>query len=760
MGIERFFSSIVENKITNIKDSFTYTLSDRLQIGQLYVDFNSIIYTTSYLVIADMNYLLYKIITGKKSGKIDKILTNYKINPTKIESIETFKEYLVDDRLDSYILEKTLDYVINMVTNFVNPNKLELLYLGIDGVPSKGKLMEQKKRRYMGAVVMEMKKKIFQKHTDKLKQDKNRYLFTKNQIEWNRVKITPGTIFMDRLSELLKSEDFSSTIKETCKNLKEYSVSTVYEPGEGEKKIVDRILALPKKQQNMNIAIYSPDSDVTLLGLILSSTISNLNIIRFNQQRNVYNIIDIQKLAGNLFSYVLKNVTDKSEKKVSKKLIQNSVIDDIVYVLTIFGNDFLPKIESFSVSQDFDRIIDIYIDILKDGEYLINQATTKTINQPFLVKLINNLAQNEGDSLQKTYMANNYQNYNKLKRVMGADQSNFTQILNNFLSNLRSLNSDIRKNSDISKWYKETEFVSKLVKLVPNMRSDNNDSFLRSYQNYYKDNKKFPIVRIAFRRYRKSLNDNYHRQNLEKKLNHIDPNLRITKYDEEVYKFENMLDEYQKKLNAHTLNLGYIKIDPHSYVWKSENVEKGIRRYYSEFFDISGELDNGNKKLTNMLQHYIDGLVWVFEYYFNHFDIKKNQANAYTWFYPYTHAPLLTQVSNYLKAKANDKTYLSNISKKVMSYKVPMKQYFTPLEQLMYVTPKIILVDLVPDKYKEFVKKNNYYPDLAKLINTDDRLIDCRGAVYLSKCHLNVNNTNRDFYEDKEKFLDPIRKLG
>ncbi len=755
MGIERFFSSIVENKITNIKDDFTYNLEKKLDTDYLYVDFNSIIYTTSYLVMTDMNYLLYKIITGNKNNKVNIILKNYDINSDKIKTVESFKNYLVSDRLDSYVLEKTLDYVVNMITNFVNPDNLKLLYLAIDGVPSKGKIMEQKKRRYMGAIVMEMKNKIFNKYKDKLKQDKNRYQFIVNQIEWNRVKITPGTIFMDRLSELLKSKDFDSVIKNTCKNMKEYIVSTVYDPGEGEKKIVDHILSLSQNVKQNNFSIYSPDSDVTLLGLILSSDVPMLNIIRFNQQRNVYNIIDIKQLSTNLFSYV-------KEKSKNKKLEQNNVIDDIVYVLTIFGNDFLPKIESFSVSQDFDRIIDTYIEILNNGKNLIDiTKDNKTLNQEFLVDLIINLAKGEGGNLQKTYMSNNYQNYNKLKRTLGADQSNFTEVLNEFLSNLRNLNSDIRKDNNVDNWYKnKDDFVTKLKKLTNIGLSSNvdNKEFIRAYHKFYKDNGKFPIVRISFRRYRKSLQDNYHRTNLEKKLDSIDRDLKITKYDEEVYKFENMLDEYQKKLNAYTLNLGYIKIDPHSYIWKSEKIEKGVKRYYSEFFGLTGELNNNNKQLTKILQSYIDGLVWVFEYYFNHFDIKENQSNAYTWFYPYTHAPLLTQLSNYLKVKANDKIYLSNISKKVMSYKVPMKQYFTPLEQLMYVTPKVLLINLVPDKYKNFVKTNKYYPDLVKLLD-DDKIIDCRGAVYLSKCHLKIDNLQSDFYADKEKFLDPIRKI-
>ena len=61
MGIERFFSSIEQNNITNLKSNFTYKLQKKISSENLLIDFNSIIHITSTVVINDLNYLLYQI---------------------------------------------------------------------------------------------------------------------------------------------------------------------------------------------------------------------------------------------------------------------------------------------------------------------------------------------------------------------------------------------------------------------------------------------------------------------------------------------------------------------------------------------------------------------------------------------------------------------------------------------------------------------------------------------------------------------------
>lgn len=171
MGIERFFSSIQRNDITNLQTSFTRILEKRIPAEYLYVDFNSIVYITRNKIIMDLNYLLNKIIIGehKKDKRSQWIIKEYWLEVDDKTTPEKFNKSMTDDVLDKLIISKILEYVVNIVTNYVEPDQLKIFYIAVDGVPNKSKMMEQKKRRYIGAFAKEMSKKILQKHERELK---------------------------------------------------------------------------------------------------------------------------------------------------------------------------------------------------------------------------------------------------------------------------------------------------------------------------------------------------------------------------------------------------------------------------------------------------------------------------------------------------------------------------------------------------------------------------------------------------------------
>jgi len=219
-----------------------------------------------------------------------------------------------------------------------------------------------------------------------------------------------------------------------------------------------------------------------------------------------------------------------------------------------------------------------------------------------------------------------------------------------------------------------------------------------------------------------------------------------------------MLDEYVKKLNSKSIDIGYISVDPKTYSFKTEKIIKGVQRYYKEYFDID---DINSKKMVNVTKTYLKGLVWVFEYYFNHHDIEYHRENADIMFYPYSHAPLLKQIYEILKR--SNKDFLKNISDKLEEQKVDRKLFFNTLEQMMYVTPVQIFTKMVPKEYKDFVESSGYYPNMDELVNNiwndvNNDEIDCRGIIFLTKCHLKINNDIQDFDEDR-KFIEKLRSI-
>lgn len=749
MGIEQLFSSIEENNITNLDTHFTYKLAKKLETDYLLIDFNSIAHITTSTVLADINYLLYQIIknTYRENIKFKKLISDYGLALNTDEITISDLKNIIDPDINNIMLSKIQEYLENILTNFIDNNKLEYLYIGIDGVPTKSKILEQKKRRYLGLFIQELKKKILDKYSQEL--DKPRYLFETNKFFWSKLNISPGTNFMVKLDNFLKS-DFKKNIKKICPNLKSYIYSDISEIGEGEKKIVD-FLKLIKIKKLDKFVIYSPDSDMTLLGLLLN--ISNLKILRYNSQLNNYDVINLDNLSNNLFNYIQKNTKYNLEKY--------NIIQDLVLILTILGNDFVPKIESINIKLDFDIIINKYIEYLSTNKYIINiQQNTKIINQTNFIGFLKILAINEGGNLQKIYISNHYQNYNKLKKILGANNSgNFNKIMVEFLAGIRKLNSNIRNN--ILDYKYNPDFLDKLKKITwfnQNKYFENNSEFLENYINYYKTNNRFPQIRIRFKKYSDSVNSEYHRQILEKSLDYLDPNLKITNYDTEIYKLDNMLDEYSKKLNSGALELGYTNINQ-NYIFITENISKGVSKYYYDFFGINN-INPDNPELQKIISEYITGLIWVFEYYFN-----NNQTKPDIWFYKYSHAPLLKQIYNYLKNL--DSKYILNIQNNLKNYQVDQKNYFNCLEHLLYVTPAKSYLNIIPPEFHKFVYKNNYFLDLNKIVdqvwsnNISDE-IDCRGVLFLNKCHLTqlyISENILENYKSDLKFLGEIRKI-
>jgi len=757
MGIERFFSGIESSDI-NIKNKFTHFFKQKLHIDYMYIDFNSIIYITNYKVLSDLNKILYLIVRNKsKNILFSEIVEKYGL---KIKDTITASEYnkYIMDRIDKLILKSIEKYILNMLENYIKSDKLQYLYIAVDGVPSKAKMIEQKRRRYIGVISSDISKRIYDKHKSKL--SKNRYLYEENKILWSTNKITPGTVFMHKLDTLLKDTIFHSKIKNICKNLKSYTYSGMYEYGEGEKKIVDNIRSVHHKKGQY--LIYSPDSDVTLLSLILScrlendikQSISDIKILRHNQQKNMYNIIDISTLNKNIYNYV--------KNKVKRNLDTSQVILDIVLLLTIFGNDFLPKINTYDARNDFVNIITIYANTIRSKDkHIINLPNSikdkRTINFDILLTIIKELSANENSNINKIYLESNYHNYRKLKEIFKSDSDNFQQKVSAFLDKLKEFDQNIKNNKlpVISEDFADK--IKKLTKIgIPFNASPK--EIVKLYHNYCKKYNKLPIINITLQRYNKSINNHFYRNKL--KLLSDRSAFSQTEYDVELYQFSNMLDKYATKLNSTPLGLGFIQVDIKNYKFKSEPIDSSIKKYYNTYFGIVNT-DTSSKKMNDLLQSYIKGLLWVFDYYFNNFSIEDNRSKALVWFYKYKHSPLLQDIYKMLNTLSSDDIdkMLIEIRKKI----VPTSIYFSCIEHLMYVSCAPMILDIIPEELHLFAK-SKYYPNMNLIIDniynkdTND-MIDCKNAMFMSKCDLLFLYPEKTFDEDIDGFLKDIRKI-
>jgi 5'-3' exonuclease len=583
MGIPKLFMTINKNNITS--NAIKENIKDNIEHKYFFIDYNSIIHTTSQKFINNLN-------ESKK----------------KVENI--------DDIIIDLCVEE-----INLLIKTFSKSKLDLLYIAIDGVPSMGKMIEQKKRRYMNTIINEYKKILKEKYKNELQKSflpnkMNRYDY--KEISFDKNKISPGTDFMKKLTKKLKSSKF---------NTKKYILSSFDEIGEGEKKILDYIL-----QNNLNnCLIYSPDADMILLLCLLKNT--NINILRHNQQtstpeENIYDLINIDLFKQNLYSYI------------DFDLDKDKFIKDIVFLSSIFGNDFIPKIESIDVENNFQQLLDIYLDTYKSvNNYLVLFDKKYILNTNFFVDFLKKYLEFEQFNINEKYMNETYRFYRKFKNIYSLEYENvnhknfddinkqFNDKLDNFIKNpLNYINDNV--------------FINQIKQIIqPNTIDTNLDNkrFVKKFS-ILKNNRIFK--RYKWDKFTFTSNIPFHKN----RINSMIKNGYNTNYDKELYIFINILDKYDKMFR------------------------KKVK------YDITND----------MIINYIEGILWTFNYYFN------QTNNVSYWYYKYKESVFISDIYSYIYKNPNS---LKDIYNNLKKYNVnDLNKYFTPDKQLEFISPKDKLI--------------------------------------------------------------------
>jgi len=159
MGVEKFFSTVGRNfnviRSIDLKDNN----ESNIEASYLLFDFNSIIHHSSSKLIEELN---------QKKLKDDKM-----------------KDFKIDD-LEIMIIKHVNDFIINILQK-LNLENFKLMYIALDGVPSFSKMIEQKKRRFVGDFI----EKLLEPYS--------------LPFSWSKNNISPGTIFMNKITNYLSN---------------------------------------------------------------------------------------------------------------------------------------------------------------------------------------------------------------------------------------------------------------------------------------------------------------------------------------------------------------------------------------------------------------------------------------------------------------------------------------------------------------------------------------------------------------------------
>jgi len=345
MGIPSYFSYIIKNH-AHILNTLHYQKNvARTPFSKLYMDCNSIIYDAFH-------------------------------NLEKQESYQTMDSADIEKYIISDVIANIKKYI-----HFINPSSN--IYIAFDGVAPFAKMEQQRTRRYKSQYLSELP-----------------FIISKSR--WNTAAITPGTNFMNTLSEQIARE-FEH--KEAAYGVKEIIVSGSNVPGEGEHKMYEHLRANGNRQEN--VAIYGLDSDLIMLSIFHSIYCYNIYIFREAIVFGDSNRLKQHSPADSKLPLFLN--VHKLMKSISQEMDCGNYYDkyrvfDYVFLCFFLGNDFLPHFPALNIrTHGIQVLLDTYRQVVaKPGQYLITKAGDQIVwkNVNILVK---ELAKNEHSLLLQEY---------------------------------------------------------------------------------------------------------------------------------------------------------------------------------------------------------------------------------------------------------------------------------------------------------------------------------------------------------------------
>ena len=290
--------------------------------------------------------------------------------------------------ISNEVLEKKmLDDIINYIHYIINFAKPDLLFIAIDGVAPRAKMSQQRLRRFKSIQEKQKIKEIYQKYNQEYEEG----------IIWDTNQITPGTIFMHKLSQHI--------INYLKKDNLKIILSDSNQPGEGEHKIIEYIRNNPG---NYTDIIYGLDADLIMLSMmfeniyLLRESLEFGNKIEKDEEGNVIMLyLSIDNLKECLYEFFIERGLNLYGNNQTN---QQKLYKDYIFLCFFLGNDFLPHIESLSIKEGgVEKIIDFYIEIYNKTKQniIIQENDQNIINLPILKILLKKMQETEEEDLRK-----------------------------------------------------------------------------------------------------------------------------------------------------------------------------------------------------------------------------------------------------------------------------------------------------------------------------------------------------------------------
>ena len=722
MGIGDFCTCITGKTVFSNNSAVTTDYCGRQNVDEIYFDFDSIPHMIPDVMEEEINGLRWDCINEKTTEKGKETIQKYGINvPIDSETNQVDYKGLLDNinNLDitPIAINMVLDYIQKICDTYTIPDGLKYIYISSDGMPNMSKIFEQKKRKYGKKVRSKIQHHIYEELNHTLPEKRKQYEAKKFRV--CRSILTPHIDKEGNILEKLQSKEFLGVMAQKFPQLQEIKINHRSRPGEGEKKIMEEIIS---RKNGSNCLIYSPDSDLVMISVILSTIVasSKFYVLRRNQVKGTYELFDSDQIITNIHTMARNYMRDTT------KTNRINVVRDIAFVMSLFGNDFIPKMATIDINIHHGLLFKTYAEIymkMTSGRDLVIRDTDGRyeFNCEFLIEFINLLKESEHFLYADMYIKKNYNIKHlipyMIKPTLGETLHLFVKAINKklFCNVKRYKYSNAGcKERIIERTVKELLlfFGVKNIHKVINTKSfhittaesrkkslchndmvgyNNTTTFMKFFLNSHYMNLYISTVttlhdavKIAYEKFDPNkrylllrprsigidIESDYAKGRIKKTLPRSD--MEITDYDREIFKMTCKLPPYNVMYNYYprTDNIGRIYVEYFnvngnpSYRISQHTAIQSCNQYMRDYIKID---PNSTKSKNSISQQYVTGLYWVMNFYMNRNSSQENIKYVSSWAYPHKYSPTLYMLSMYFEELK--KTVYRNLSKKIPTFR-------------------------------------------------------------------------------------------
>ncbi|KAJ1986998.1 exonuclease II Exo2 [Dimargaris cristalligena] len=250
---------------------------------------------------------------------------------------------------DQILFPKIFEYIETLFNN-VKPKKV--FFIAIDGVAPRAKMNQQRARRFTTAAESEVN----------LQKAVNEGVVSGKSDIFDSNCITPGTVFMEKLTVFLKYFLAQKVSEDREWQNVQVILSGHEVPGEGEHKIMEfmrKAKAQPDYDPNTRHCLYGQDADLIVLGLVTHEphmAILREEIIYGDRRKD--DTAPPKDTPPRFLLYHLQLLREYLEldfldvqREVRFPFSIERVIDDFVLIIMLLGNDFVPHLVDLHISK-------------------------------------------------------------------------------------------------------------------------------------------------------------------------------------------------------------------------------------------------------------------------------------------------------------------------------------------------------------------------------------------------------------------------